>query len=565
MAGALALASVGVLPALPAQAAGITVNGNGDNVSVDGFCTLREAIINANANDQSGSTDCTAGAGADAISFSFGTTNTITLSGTPLPAITGSLAINGAGVVSLTLNGNNASGVFQINPGAQVTLTALMVENANATNGAIQNGGTLQLNNATVLSNTSQSGGGIYNTGTLMVMDSRILSNTANAGGGIFNFSGSVSLLNSSVMNNSAISATLAGGGGIYNLGSSVSPASVSIDRSTIANNTSAARGGGISNDIAGTLTVRNSTISGNSAVDGAGVFDSGALAGLDLGYATLANNTASAGTGGVFLQAGNTANLIGTIIAGNTGTIANDCAGGTFNSLGYNLIGNTTGCTISGVTGTNVTNVAALLGPLANNGGPTWTHLPLVGSPALDVIPFGLPVCNLTSVDQRGVLRPRGLQCDIGAVEAEASGAALIVTKTASASWVAQAQTFHYTILVRNTGSATAAGTLISDTLPLSVTLAGPISFQPMRVDAGDSLLFGADIAAGDTATLTIPVRLVNGVQVGTVLTNTVLVSSSAISTPVTASVAITVARGVYLPLIARDSLTTTITTTVQ
>lgn len=553
------------MPVQLARAASITVNGNGDAVSVDGICTLREAILNANANDQSGSADCVAGAGADTIGFNLGVSNTITLSGASLPAISGTLTIDGAAVISLTVNGDNASGVFQINPGAQVTLTALMIENANATNGAIQNGGTLQLNNATVMSNTSQVGGGIYNNGTLMVMNSNILSNTADAGGGIYNFSGSVSLLNSSVLNNRAISATLEGGGGIYSTGSSVSPASVSIERSTIANNTSASRGGGISNDVAGTLTIRNSTISGNSATDGAGVFDSGVLAGLDLGYATIANNTASAGTGGVSLQAGNTANLIGTIIAGNTGTTANDCAGGTFNSLGYNLIGSTAGCTITGATGTNVTNVAALLGPLANNGGPTLTHLPLPGSPALDVIPFGLPVCNLTSVDQRGVLRPRGVQCDIGAVEAESSGAALIVTKTASASFVAQAQTFNYTILVRNTGSAAAIGTLISDTLPVSVTLAGPISFQPMRTDASNALLFGADIAAGDTATITIPVRLVNGVPAGTVLTNTVLVSSGSISTPVSASVAITAAHGVYLPLVARDTQTRTITTAVQ
>jgi uncharacterized repeat protein (TIGR01451 family) len=564
MAGALALASLSALPAQMAHAAGIIVNGNGDLVSADGFCTLREAMLNANANDQSGSADCAAGAGADTITFVLGISPTITLNGTPLPAITGPLAIDGSSQLSLTVSGNNASGVFQISANAQVTMTALTVENANATNGAIQNGGTLRLNNLTVRNSTAQSGGGIYNNGTLMLMNSRVVSNTADAGGGIYNFSGTLSIQNSNVLSNRAISATL-GGGGIYSVGSSVSPASVTLDGSTVASNTSASRGGGIFNDAASAMTLRNSTISGNTATDGGGVFNSGVVGGFSLGYVTLANNTASAGAGGLQAQSGSAASAIGTIIAGNAGTTANDCAGEALNSLGYNLIGSTAGCAITGTTGTNVTNVAALLGSLADNGGPTLTHLPQAGSPALDVIPFGLAVCNLTSVDQRGTLRPRGLQCDIGAVEAQSSGAALIVTKTASASIVVPAMTFSYTILVRNTGSATAAGTLISDTLPLSVTLGGPISFQPMRTDATDALLFGADIAAGDTATLTIPVRLVNGVPAGTVLTNTVLVSSAAISTPVTASVTVTVGYAQYLPLVARDTPTSTITTTVQ
>lgn len=563
MAGALALASIGALPAQMAHAASITVNGNGDVVSADGFCTLREAILNANANDQSGSTDCAAGAGADSITFVLGISPTITLNGTPLPAITGALAIDGSSQASLTLNGNNASGVYQINAGAQVTMTALTIENANAANGAIQNGGSLRLNNLTVRNNTAQAGGGIYNSGALMLMNSRVVSNTADVGGGIYNFSGTVELLASSLLSNRAISTTV-GGGGLYSLGSSVSPASVTIDRSTVASNTTTARGGGIFNDVASTLVMRNSTVSSNGAADGGGVFDSGVVTGFDLGYVTIANNTASAGVGGVLVQVGNTANVIGTIIAGNTGTTASDCAGA-LNSLGYNLIGSSAGCTITGDTGTNVTNVAAALGLLADNGGPTLTHLPLPGSPALDVIPFGSAVCNLTGVDQRGVLRPRGLQCDIGAVEAESSGAALIVTKTASASVVVPSVVFNYTIVVRNTGSATAAGTLISDTLPVSVTLAGPISFQPMRADATDALLFGADIAAGEAATITIPVRLVNGVPAGTVLTNAVLVSSAAISAPVTASVTVTVGYARYMPIVARNSPTSTITTTVQ
>ena len=65
--------------------------------------------------------------------------------------------------------------------------------------------------------------------------------------------------------------------------------------------------------------------------------------------------------------------------------------------------------------TGTDETNVADVkLGPLQDNGGPTWTHMPADDSPAVDT---GGATCS-TSTDQRGVARPYGAACDIGAVE---------------------------------------------------------------------------------------------------------------------------------------------------
>lgn len=562
---ALAATSAGVVPLQAVHAASITVNSNSDAVSVDGACSLREAILNANADSQVGSADCTAGAGADTISFNLGASATITLSGSQLPAITGPLTINGGSPVSLTLNADNASGVFIINPGAQVTLTGMTVANANATNGAIQNGGDLQLENAALSNNVSLAGGGIYNIGSLRVTNSRILGNTgSNGGGGIYNFSGSVELINSSVLSNTTLNSATVGGGGLYSIGSSVALASVSISGSTIASNTTASGGGGLYNDGASALVVRNSTVSGNSAFEGGGIYNRGMMSSVDVGYVTVANNTASTGAGGVSLQAGNTANAIGTIIAGNTGMTANDCSG-TVNSLGYNLIGSSAGCTITGTTVTNVIDVPAQLDPLADNGGPTLTHWPQVGSPARDVIPFGLPVCDFTTLDQRGVTRPRGPACDIGAVEAESNGAALVVSKTVNQPLAIPSQVFTYTIVVRNTGSAAAVGVLISDTLPVSVSVAGPISFQPLATNADNSLVFGTDIAAGDATTVTIPVRLESGVPALTVITNTALVSSGSISAPVSSSAAITVAAQLYLPLIFRDSVTQTITTTVQ
>ncbi len=88
--------------------------------------------------------------------------------------------------------------------------------------------------------------------------------------------------------------------------------------------------------------------------------------------------------------------------------------------SEGYNFVSSTTGCTIDGDTAGNLTGAPAL-GALANDGGPTLTHLPNVGSPAIDAAnPAGctdFAGAALTK-DQRGQARVVGGRCDIGAVE---------------------------------------------------------------------------------------------------------------------------------------------------
>jgi len=111
---------------------------------------------------------------------------------------------------------------------------------------------------------------------------------------------------------------------------------------------------------------------------------------------------------------------LLNSIIAGNLGTtdgtnvnvtVASD-GYGTFSSQGHNLIGDTNGA--SGFIASDLLNVAAGLGPLQDNGGPTLTHALLPGSPAIESgTGIGAP-----SYDQRGFPRPSGRAFDIGAVE---------------------------------------------------------------------------------------------------------------------------------------------------
>ncbi|NJN79653.1 MAG: CSLREA domain-containing protein [Anaerolineales bacterium] len=134
----LLITSVGVQPA---YAAALTVTSNADTVANDGFCTLREAIINANNDNQSGSTDCVAGVGADTITFA--ADYTITLVGSQLPAVTSTVTINGNGVANTIIQANAAPNtatyrVFEVSAGGNLTLDSLTVRHGRC-NGSCRN------------------------------------------------------------------------------------------------------------------------------------------------------------------------------------------------------------------------------------------------------------------------------------------------------------------------------------------------------------------------------------------------------------------------------------------
>jgi hypothetical protein len=171
-------------------------------------------------------------------------------------------------------------------------------------------------------------------------------------------------------------------------------------------------------------LLLINSTISGNDGgISGGGIKVVGTT---DLYNATITENEASEG-GGVYVFG--TLNAKNSIIAGNIDPSPTnpmpDCSG-TLISQGYNLIGDTAGCTIIGTTG-NITGVAPGLGPLQNNGGPTLTHALQGSSAAIDAgQPSGCTDQNgaVLTTDQRGYARPidgdgnGSARCDMGAFE---------------------------------------------------------------------------------------------------------------------------------------------------
>jgi len=364
----------------------------------DGDCALREAIQAANTD--SAVDACPAGSGADTIVVPAGT-YTLSVAGAGEDAnatgdldITADLTINGAGAATTVIDAADLDRVIEIGLGVTAEISGLTMQNGSAgAAGGIHNGGSLTISNSVVRDNTATPGhgGGIANAGggalSLTLNDSTVSGNTANAsaGGGIVNFPGNTTALNRSTVSGNSSNA----GGGILNDGT------LALTNSTVSGNTdSSAQGGGIWQAFAGgTLQIQSSTVSGNT---GRGI-------GHSSGVVTLKN----------------------TILANST---AADCSpvlgSGSVISLGHNLIENNA-CVIGGNVTGNIIGSDPMLGPLANHGGPTQTHALLAGSPAIDA---GSPDCPPPATDQRGVSRPQGAACDIGAFELESEAFFLVI-----------------------------------------------------------------------------------------------------------------------------------------
>jgi len=232
--------------------------------------------------------------------------------------------------------------------------------------------------------------GGIHCEGApnVAVTNSTISGNSANAGfpagdrgGGISGQNG-ISVENCTISGNSA--ATI--GGGIYG-------GFIEISNSTISGNSAGTSGGGIYQLGFGlSLLVRNSTITDNSAPSGGGIYHDGQKSGVEI------SNT--------ILNAG----ALGENIFNNAGTVTSD---------GYNLSSDDGGGYLTGP-GDQI-NTDPLLGPLQDNGGPTFTHALLPGSPAIDAGDpnFHPPPFN----DQRSCPRVSNGRMDIGSFERQPLG----------------------------------------------------------------------------------------------------------------------------------------------
>ena len=323
---------------------------------------------------------------------------TLTLTSGQL-TIDSSVTIDASAAAIVTISAGGASRVIEVAAGVSAALNDVVIRDGAAApqGGGILNHGVLSLHRVVVTDNTENSagpadfqlgGGGIYNGdgATLNLTDSTVSNNTAvnQPGGGIFGF------FNTTInITNSTVSGNLSGdvAGGLRSLGNST------VVNSTFSGNTSTAwHGGGIFHTD-GQLTVTNSTFAGNIAPAGTA---SGILVAT---FGAPANMT-----------------LTNSIVEGHDGAFGCAIEGGgaaTITSGGSNIISDGS-CNPNGTTDLSFTD--ALLGALADNGGPTLTHLLGVGSPAIDAADAG--ACPAT--DQRGVVRPQGVGCDVGAIELE-------------------------------------------------------------------------------------------------------------------------------------------------
>lgn len=322
-----------LMPAL-VSAATITVDSVADVIAEDDFCTLREAVINANNNDQSGSTDCVAGdttPTVDVISFSGTTNNTpivLTLTGADENSaatgdldLTESVIINGNGANgTTTVDGNGTDRVFEVRSGAEVQMLYLTVTNGGAvtTGGGIYLfSGELEMQDARVSGNHisagpsvgTLSGAGIRTLGPLRLTSVAVEGNTIDGFGDItgqgagisVGTGGSVELVTSLVRNNVIeTEESSAAGAGLYNAPNNAA-VTTNISSTIFAGNQAISTGeggasGGAINHQSGTLQVLRGVFADNlvrrTSDAGASVASGGAIAAFE--PVTMRNSTVS-------------------------------------------------------------------------------------------------------------------------------------------------------------------------------------------------------------------------------------------------------------------------------
>jgi len=400
------------------------------------------------------------------ITFSVAGTVTLDSAKGPLPTIVNNVVIDAGSKVQIS--GNNAIHIFNVTTGATLTLKNVTISHANSQNGdggAVASTGTVNAENTKFLYNqtsASWSGSAILCWGPLTITNSEFAFNTGgggavkprssdaittisdsnfhdnsstdSAGGG---YGGAIQVFDGPTVtiNNSTFSKNIAVHGGAIYVSTN---ATLNVNDSTFSGNSSAHTGGAIDNAGTATLssvtldhnstdpeaggeggglynsataTLENVTLSGNSSTTGGGINTAWGSGPITLTNVTLSGNSAPTGggiyNGGAFVNGNVALTLKNTLLK--TGPSGANCSN--FGGVGGDhSLSDDGSCGFSA--GDNVTDL--FLGPLANNGGPTLTHLPQPGSRAIDNgTDTGAP-----AADQRGIKRPQLAGIDVGAVE---------------------------------------------------------------------------------------------------------------------------------------------------
>jgi predicted outer membrane repeat protein len=374
----------------------IVGDGKCETAPGNGFCTLHAAIQEANA-----VTDAVIQLPATSPA------DPILLNGDAVP-VSKSVTIQGAGKGATVVSGKTTGAVFVVTvpSGATATLRAMTITDGN-------------------VNLPSSTGSGVLDDscGAFLTIEDVLVSNCTGAFGGGVRARAALSMTRTEIRSCHAVLVfDFPKGGGVY-VGSLCAATHVLRD-CTIDGNASGHDGGGLY-VAGGEVHLVNTTVSGNSAANqGGGIYVAGGQ--LYLENATVAGNTANtlAGGGGLYnASAAAPANFTNTILADNREPNGQLLVEGNCNGLltsgGYNVYGvdDQNHCSIQGG---SVTIAGPLLGPLKDNGGSTPTRALYGGSPAVDTgDPLGCKSQLVTlTADQRGVKRPFGTRCDIGAYE---------------------------------------------------------------------------------------------------------------------------------------------------
>ncbi len=481
-----------------------TAGSGGGVFSLGGTLTMSGGVLRANRANRAGAGIEVAAATAE-LTDVLVSGNTIT---TPAPGNGGGLHAGGGNVtirggrfvgnVAAEGGGLWASGMLTLSPSDTDSLLI---------NGNLATGATL-----------SQGGGGVYveTGGTAVLTDVRIAGNgatgTAGSGGGLFVADGATATVERGMISRNTANRA---GGGIEVFDDAATPAATAlvltwatVDRNTITT-PAPGNGGGLHVGGTGVATIRKSTFWGNTAREGAGIWMAGGST-LDIALSTVSGNAATEDGGGIYDNGGaapamimvedltvvdNTAGGIGggllsespdgasytlrnSIVANNMAATGADCAG-MIQSDGFNLLEDTAGCTISGVTDSNITGLDPMLFGLADNGGPTRTHLPRPGSPVVDAGQSNY------EVDQRDFVRAVG-QHDIGSIERGAVAPTAVVAEA--------------TDVTAKDGDATATFALLA---PTPNPTAGDATLRFTLADAQPAVLTLHDLLGRTVATL--------------------------------------------------------------
>jgi predicted outer membrane repeat protein len=343
--------------------------------------------------------------------------NVTTLSGFLL-GITGNsyhvvTGATGATLDGFTIRSGNANGASpndrgggMYNNSSSPTLANIIFKNNSATygGGMYNNSSSPILTNVTFSDNSADYGGGMDNENTSSPTLTNVTfsgNSVTSDGGGMFNSSSNPVLTNATFSGNSAADY----GGGMFNSVSSPTLTNVTFSGNWATN----ADGGGMYN-YSSSPSLTSVTFSGNSATQGGGM-ENYSGSSPTLTNVTFNSNSATNDGGGMHNSSSNP-EIRNTIFWGNTATSGAQIS----NSSSTPVVSDSVvqdGCP-TGSTCTTIITTDPLLGALGDYGGSTQTIPLLAGSSAIDT--GNDAVCPAT--DQRGVTRPQGAHCDIGAFE---------------------------------------------------------------------------------------------------------------------------------------------------